>query len=109
MLVLGLCNLSGPTYLSSSMNLQYSTQTNSVYWLPLHVASIESLGGCDVCNKLRALCVTHPTIEFRGSHNKLVLGLQTLPLHTDTWCCRTKIEMACKTMPNDNFHTLHGN
>ena len=31
MLVLGLCNLSGPTYLLSSMNLQNSTQTNSAY------------------------------------------------------------------------------
>ena len=34
---------------------------------------------------------THPTITFRGSHNEVVLSLQTLPLRADTWCCGTEI------------------
>ena len=41
-------------------------------WLSLHVASIKSLGDCDVCNKLHAWCMTHPIITFRGSHNKVL-------------------------------------
>ena len=35
------------------------------------IARTESLGGCDVCNKLYALRVTHPANAFRVSHNKV--------------------------------------
>ena len=56
----------------SSMDLQCSTQCTVAITA---LASIELLGGCEVCNKLRALCVTPPIITFRGSHNKVVPSL----------------------------------
>ena len=81
----------------------YSTAL-SVKWLSLHVASIESLGDCNVCNKLRVLRVTHYI------HNK-VLSLQSLvPLHADTCATERKLGMAHKNMQNDrilSFLTLN--
>ena len=82
------------------MDLQCSTQCTVAITA---LASIELLGGCEVCNKLRALCVTPPIITFRGSHNKVVPGLQSLPLSADTCATEWKLGMARKTMRNDRI------
>jgi len=64
----------------------YSTAL-SVQWLSLHVASTISLGGCDICNKLRALCVTYPMITFRFSHSKVVLRKSPVPSSVCRYLC----------------------
>jgi len=58
------------------------------------------LGGCDVCNNLLALCMTHPIITLRGSHNKVVLSLQSLTLRADTCATERKLWMARTSMQN---------
>ena len=45
----------------------------------------------------------HPIITFRGSHNKVVLSLQSLPLRANTCAMERKLGMACKTMQNDRI------
>ena len=47
--------------------------------------------------------MTHPIITFRGSHNKVVLSLQSLPLCADTCATERKLGMARKTMQNDRI------
>jgi len=49
--------------------------------------------------------MTHPIITFRGSHNKVVLSLQSLPLHADSCAMELKLGMAHKTMQYD--HSCH--
>jgi len=76
-------------------------------WLSLHIACIESLGGCacDVCNKLRALCTTHPIITFRGSHNKVVVSLQSFLLCANTYAMERKLGMATR-LQNDRIRSF---
>ena len=40
---------------------------------------------------------------IRGSHNKVVLSLQSLPLRADTCAMEWKLGMARKTMQNDRI------
>ena len=39
----------------------------------------------------------------KGSHNKVVLSLQSLPLHADTCATEQRLGMAHKTMQNDRI------
>ena len=43
-----------------------------------------------------AICMTHPIITFRGSYNKVVLCLQSLPLRANTCATEQKLGMAAR-------------
>jgi len=75
------------------MDLKYSTQC---------IAIITACSQRCMVVTYAINCVLY-IITFKGSHNKVVLSLQSLTLRVDTCATERKLGTACKTMQNDRI------